>query len=123
MEKKKIVLAIDDNKMQLDLFQKMLGEKYELRTVNSASSAMMYLNTSPADVVLLDIEMPYISGFDFLNDIRTLPSYFKVPIIIVSGQTGQDFLNKARNSSAFEVLSKPVNSEVLIKTIEKALAS
>jgi CheY-like chemotaxis protein len=122
MENKKTILAIDDNTMLLELFQTMLGENYNVRVVNSASSALFYLNTETADCILLDIEMPNISGFDFLRDIRTIPSYMDVPVIIVSGNTGQDFLEKARNSSAFDVMTKPVKKEVLIETIEKALA-
>jgi len=122
MENKKIVLAIDDNMMQLDLFNKMLGIKYDIRTVNSASNAMSFLNSSQADVILLDIEMPNISGFDFLYDIRKIPSYMKVPIIIISGNTSQEFFKEARESSAFDVLTKPVKQEVLFNIIEKALA-
>ena len=123
MESKKVILAIDDNKMQLDMFEKMLGGKYELRTSSSASTALNFLNTEHADVILLDIEMPNISGFEFFYDIRKIPSYMNVPTIIVSGKTGQDFLSEARNSGAFDVLSKPVKTEELISTIEKALAA
>ena len=120
---KKIILAIDDNTMQLDMFKKMLGEKYEVETVNSAANAIHYLNQSQADVILLDIEMPHITGFDFLYDIRKIPSYMEVPIIIVSGNTGQQFFDEARKSSAFDVLSKPVKLDILIETIEKSLAA
>ena len=119
---KKIVLAIDDNKMQLELFEKMLGTKYEVRIVTSATNAIHYLNLHKADVILLDIDMPNITGFEFLADIKTIPSYFDVPIIIISGLSGVDFFNQARNSGAFDVLSKPVKPDVLVQTIEKALA-
>ena len=122
MGSKKTVLAIDDNEMQLGLFQKILFSKYDIRTVNSASSALAYLNSDKANIILLDIEMPNISGFDFLFDIRKIPSYMDVPIIIVSGNSSQDFLAKARSSSAADVLTKPVKKETLIETIEKALA-
>ena len=122
MKDKKTVLLIDDNLMLLDLVQKMLSETYDVKTVNSASGAIKYLNSSHADVILLDIEMPNISGFDFLNDVRCIPSYMKVPIIIVSGNSGEDFFTQARNSSAFDVLTKPVKKEKLIDTIEKSLA-
>ena len=119
----KAILAIDDNQMQLDLFQKMLGSKYDVHAVNSATNALHFLNNSHADIILLDIEMPNISGFDFLYDIRKIPSYMNVPIIIVSGNSSQDFLKQARSSSAFDVLTKPVRQEALVGTIEKALAS
>jgi CheY-like chemotaxis protein len=74
------------------------------------------------DLILLDIEMPNISGFEFLYDIRKIPSYISVPIIIVSGHTEEEFLNEARKSSAADVLTKPVNPNVLVSTIEKTLA-
>jgi len=120
---KKVILAIDDNLVQLDMFKKLLVPKYDLRPVKSASDAIHFLNVNQADVILLDIEMPNITGFDFLADIRRIPSYMDVPIIIVSANTGHDFFQKARSSSAFDVLTKPVTSETLVRTIEKAFAS
>jgi len=121
MENKKTILAIDDNAMQLEMFDRMLSAKYDIRTVNSASSALAFMNSNEVDAILLDIEMPNITGFDFLFDIRKIPSYMNVPIIIVSGNSGQDFYNKAKSSSAFDVLGKPVKNDLLIETIENAL--
>lgn len=121
MEEKAIVLAIDDNLVQLKVFHSILAPKYELCTASSASAAINYLNANKADIILLDIEMPNISGFDFMSDIRRIPSYMSVPIIIISGKTGKEFYEKAKNSSAFDVLGKPVAAETLINTIELAL--
>ncbi|MCL2191268.1 MAG: response regulator [Treponema sp.] len=120
---KAVILAIDDNLVQLEFFQKILVPTYDLRPVKSASSALHFLNMEQADVILLDIEMPNITGFDFLFDIKKIPSYMDVPIIIVSGNSGQEFFNKARSSHAFDVLTKPVTQDTLIRVIEKALAS
>ena len=122
MDKKKIVLAIDDDSVQLTLFKGILFPKYDFRAVNSASGALHYLNNDIADVILLDINMPNISGFEFLGDIRKIPSYVTIPIIIVSGIAGEEFLTEAKNSSASDVLLKPVSKDVLLSTIEKALA-
>ena len=123
MGDKKVILAIDDNVQQLREFNTFLTPQYDLRVVKSASEALRFLNAYKSDIILLDIEMPNISGFEFLADIRKIPSYIFVPIIIVSGNSGEDFFEKARNSSAADVLSKPVKSELLIKAIEKALAA
>ena len=123
MGDKKIVLAIDDNVVQLKLFQSILEQKYDLRGVTSASQALNFLNTNKMDIILLDIDMPNIDGFEFLKDIRKIPSHLDVPIIIVSGLSGEEFLSKARNSTAADVLIKPVSSEGLIGAIEKALAA
>ena len=118
----KVVLAIDDDAVQLNIFKNLLGTEYDIRTANSASTALNFLNANQVDVILLDISMPNITGFDFLYDIRKIPSYFLIPIIIVSGKTGHDFFEEAKKSSAFDVLSKPVEPDKLIETIEKALA-
>ena len=95
---KKIILAIDDNAQQLKEFKYILVPKYDLRVVKAASEGLYFLNNNKVDVVLLDIEMPNVSGFEFLGDIRKIPSYFNVPIIIVSGNSGEDFLAKAKSS-------------------------
>ena len=122
MENKKIVLAIDDNAVDLRLFNEMLVPKYDLRAVKAASEALNFLNVNKVDIILLDIEMPNISGFEFLADIRKIPSYINAPVIIVSGNTEREFFDKARNSSAADVLTKPVSPDMLVKSIEKALA-
>jgi len=120
---KRIVLAIDDDTIQLAVFRGILTPKYNLQTVTSASEAMHYIHNYSADAILLDIKMPNISGFEFLNDIHRIPSYIHVPIIIVSGNEGKEFFEQARKSTAFAVMSKPVVPEDLVETIEKAIAS
>ncbi|MCL1928381.1 MAG: response regulator [Treponema sp.] len=121
-ERKRVILAIDDNVQQLTEFKVFLIPKYDLRVVKSASEAMSFLNKYESDIILLDIEMPNITGFEFLEDIRKIPSYVQVPIIIVSGNTGEEFFTQAKNSTAAEVLSKPVKQEALVEAIEKHLS-
>ena len=123
MDKKISILAIDDDATQLSLFRSVLHPKYDVWTVNSASSAIKFMNSNDVDVILLDISMPNITGFDFLTDIRKIPSYMGVPIIIVSGNIGPEFFAEARKSSAFDVLGKPVDPERLIEVIEKSYLS
>jgi PleD family two-component response regulator len=123
MGNKKIVLAIDDNAVQLRLFKEMLVPRYDLRAVKAASDALYFLNSNKVDLILLDIEMPNVSGFEFLGDIKKIPSYIGVPIIIVSGNSGEAFMDKAKKSGAESVLSKPVDPDVLVRTIEKTLAA
>ena len=123
MDEKKVVLAIDDNLQQLSEFKNILTPQYDLRVVKSASEARAFLMRNATDVILLDIEMPNISGFEFLSDIRKIPHYLDIPIIIVSGNSGQDFLKQAKKSRVFDVLIKPVKPDTLISAIEKAIAA
>ena len=121
MEKKK-VLAIDDSMQQINTYQGILVPTYTLRAAKSASEALVFLNANQVDLVLLDIEMPNISGFEFLKDIRRIPSYVDVPIIIVSSKSGEDFDTQVKNSNVAGVLKKPVQPELLIASIEKNLS-
>ena len=61
------VLAIDDNVQQLNEFKNILSSKYDLRVVKSAFEAISFLDRDVTDIILLDIEMPNISGFEFLE--------------------------------------------------------
>jgi PleD family two-component response regulator len=122
MSSGKIVLAIDDNLQQLAEFKSILVPRYDLRVVKSASEAIAFLNKSNSDIILLDIEMPNISGFEFLSDIRKIPSYMSTPVIIISGHYGVEFIDKVKNSSATGYLTKPVKPEALIGIIEETLS-
>jgi len=117
-----IVLAVDDNAQILKEFEALLTPRYDLRVVKAASDAIAFLNNNKCDVILLDIDMPNINGFQFLHDIRKIPSYFKVPIIIVSSNSGEEYFKKARSSTASDVLVKPVSQDRLVGAIQKALA-
>ena len=122
MNDKKIVLAIDDNVQQLSEFKSILVPQYDLRVVKSASEAIAFLVRNSADVILLDIEMPNISGFEFYEDLKKIPTFADTPVIIISGNSGQEFLIKAKESGAAEVLIKPVKPDNLVSIIESAAA-
>ena len=122
METKKKILAIDDSMQQINIFQGILGSKYIFRAAKSGSEAFSFLSLNVVDLVLLDIEMPTVSGFEFFEDIKKIPSYKNVPVIIVSSKTGEDFMRQVKESGAFGFLNKPVVPELLLRTIEKALA-
>ena len=122
-EQQKNIIAIDDSVSQLKIFQKLLGSRYNLALVKSASEAIILLKTKQFDLILLDIEMPDISGFEFLHEIRKIPQYMLKPVLIVTSHSESDFLSHAKHSSASGVINKPVNAEDLINAIETALAS
>jgi CheY-like chemotaxis protein len=124
MEQKirKTILAIDDAATQLSIFKSFLGSRYDLALVKSAPEALKLMDTRNFDLILLDIEMPDFSGFEFLHEIRKDPRFMTTPVIIVSSHADPEFLNSARNSSAVAVLTKPVKSKQLHEAIDKAFS-
>ena len=120
-ENQKSILAIDDNATQLKIFEKILSSRYELALVKTASEALALLKTRDFDVILLDVEMPNISGFEFLHEIRKIPQYMGKPVIIITNHTEKELIGHAEKSSAFGVLIKPVDPEKMIEIVEKAI--
>ncbi|GHU46952.1 hypothetical protein FACS1894200_01540 [Spirochaetia bacterium] len=120
MDKYKL-LAIDDSKVDLMVICNFLKTKYDLRVSKSASNSIIYLEKNHVDLILLDIEMPDMSGFEFLHEIRKNPQYLETPIIIVSSHSTEEFYKHAKDASAFDVLAKPVNPALLEEKIEHAI--
>jgi CheY-like chemotaxis protein len=120
-DKRKTIIAIDDNVTQLKVYETCLSSRYDLTLIKSATEAMKIMSKADFDLILLDIEMPDVSGFEFLHEIRKNPRYMIRPVIIVSSHCDKDFLAHAKHSSASEVLTKPVKPDHLFSAIEKAL--
>jgi len=122
MTEKKKLLAIDDDPVFLrTLASYILGSPYELQISKSAMEATAIMTKYKPDLILLDIEMPGISGFEFLHNIRKDPKLMNVPVVIVTGHTETEFLIHAETSGASGVVPKPINKAMLFEKIAKAL--
>jgi len=120
MTEKKIILAIDDDPLVLGTFTKFLTSDYDLRISKSAADASMLMDKVKPDLIILDIEMPNISGFEFLHTIKKNPRYMSVPVIIVSGHCEPALIKHAEKGGATAVLAKPVTKEDLSAKISEA---
>ena len=119
MADKKKILAIDDDPVFLRTLTSYLNPSFDLQISKSAAEATILLKDVKPDLILLDIEMPDISGFEFLHDIKKNPLLMKTPVIIVSGHTETEFVIHAEASGANGVVSKPVNREDLLHKISE----
>ncbi|MDR2094699.1 MAG: response regulator [Treponema sp.] len=121
MDDKKIILSIDDNKMDLMVLSNFLSPTYDVRVSKSATEALTFLKTTTVDLILLDIMMPHMSGFEFLHEIRKDPRHMQIPVIVVSSYDTPESIEHAKKHGANDCISKPVNAEVLHQKIEMAL--
>jgi len=118
MAEKKIILSIDDDPMVLRVLTALLTPLYELRISKSAADAMALMEQTVPDLILLDIEMPHISGFEFLHTIKKNPKFMNIPVIVVTGHYETEFIIHAEKSGAVAVVAKPINQEDLMKKID-----
>ncbi|MDR1932395.1 MAG: response regulator [Spirochaetales bacterium] len=121
MDTEIIVLAIDDMATDLALVRNILEPHFDVRVAKSGGIAFKILETVTIDIILLDIEMPGMSGFEFLHSIRQSPKYVGIPVIIVSGHSSPEFFSHAMKQGADDCVAKPVDSEELLRKIYNIL--
>lgn len=110
----KKVLLIDDDEDEYDIFTAALNaccKGVELIFEKNANSALFRManedTTTAAEMVFLDWRMPLISGRDVLTNIRKLPHYTQIPIIIFTGLVDPEYLKEAKELGATFLMEKP----------------
>ena len=121
MEIKKTVLAVDDSPVSLQILASFLSAEYRPMIAKSAAEAITLMSKTRPDLILLDIEMPDVSGFEFLHTIKKNPKSMNVPVIIVSSHSDEQFVIHSKNAGASDIIPKPVNKEELLQKIKRAL--
>jgi len=114
---KKTILVIDDDIPTLTIIRKILENDYEVCLAKSAPVAWNILNNTLIDLILLDVEMPELSGLDFMNYLRAKPVLKHIPVIFVTSLGTEDIIKKAMVSGAKGFVVKPVGSNVLLEKI------
>ena len=123
---KKIVLCIDDEEVILDFVKIVLEmDNFNVITSNSGENAIKLLqrNDINIDLVLLDLMMPGMNGWETLKKIREIPYRKSTPVVIFTGNLSEKYnLNSNKLSSEIsDFILKPVDYEDLIKRIKNIL--
>ena len=105
------ILVIDDEPSNFDVIEVLLEqENYQLHYVSSGRRALDCLDQFQPDVILLDVMMPDIDGMQVCQQIKTMPQWQAVPIVMVTALTSKEDLAKCMALGADDFISKPVNS-------------
>jgi CheY-like chemotaxis protein len=119
-DSQKTILIIDDLMITLMAVRSMLDGTYTTCIAKSALDGLVVLKSVHVDLILLDIEMPGMSGMDFLAQIQTSP-YRNIPVIFVTSTRTLNAINKAPELGAKGYLVKPVEAKTLLDKIEEVL--
>lgn len=112
------VLVLDDDKDILDLVHLTLSPHYEVLTLNDSVSACEILEVFEPDIVILDIMMPKVTGFQVVEFMRQNPKYNNVLIIILSAKDTTLDIKYGYKVGAQLYLTKPFQPERLLKNIQ-----
>ena len=116
---RKRILAVDDMPAILDAVKSILKDAYTVYGVSSPTAALKFLACRSADLILLDIEMPDMNGFDLLGIIRRIPAYEKTPILFFTGNSSEENVMRSLAGGATDFLKKPIDSRALLARIQK----
>lgn len=121
----KIVYIVDDDPDALKLLEKIVKEAgYEVKTISSGKEVLEYLTIERPGLILLDLFMPEISGFDVIEYIRKTPHLANIPIIIITGGDLTKEQKKFLDDGKLKIFFKTkFTSEELCKEIKKILDS
>ncbi len=117
------LLIVDDNEMNRDMLARRLARKgYEIAVTQSARDLLERVKLDATDLVLLDIEMPEVSGLDALKTLREAYSAIELPIIMVTAKNQSEDIVRALDLGANDYLTKPIDFPVALARIGTQLS-
>jgi chemosensory pili system protein ChpA (sensor histidine kinase/response regulator) len=116
------VMVVDDSITMRRVASKLLERhNYEVITAKDGVDALAQLQDVQPDVMLLDIEMPRMDGFELATHMRNEASFSNIPIIMITSRTGEKHRDRAFEIGVTNYMGKPYQEDELIQTIQSAL--
>ena len=116
------ILVVDDSTTNVVLLEAILDEKgYIIETALNANEAYSIIEREIPDLILLDLLMPKISGFDFLEEIRKNAKTKNTPVIVVSALTDEENVDRIMKLGAIDFVKKPIDLQYLVERVENVL--
>jgi CheY-like chemotaxis protein len=118
----KKILIVDDDANILELFRDVLEDKgYQVTTYTRGWEALQSVSRDAPDLIILDIMMPRVNGYEVCQILKENPKTKAIPVIFLTALSHQDALRKAAEGGADDYLVKPCPPEKLIKHVERYL--
>jgi len=119
---KKKVILVDDEKTFLILAKAILEKEYDFTAVSSGKEAMnLFFKGLVPDLVLLDLVMPDMDGWDTFARIRDISNIHKVPVAILTSSENPDDMSQARKMGAVDYIKKPSSKNELLERVRKLI--
>jgi EAL domain-containing protein (putative c-di-GMP-specific phosphodiesterase class I)/CheY-like chemotaxis protein len=119
---KRTVLIVEDEFINREILASYLEENYDVLKANNGLEALHLIHESliPISLILLDINMPIMNGFAFLQEIKKEEKYKKIPVIVLTGEKDSEL--ESLNLGAVDFISKPYNmKEIILARVRRSI--
>ena len=117
----KTILVVDDNKLNLVAAKKVLMDEYKVVPVIKGQQAITYLESGECDLILLDINMPEMDGFEVLQKIRGIERCTGIPVVFLTADSDSETETRCFKEGAIDFIAKPFVPEVMLSRIGRIL--
>ena len=117
----KTIFVVDDSDTNLSMAEAVLEDQYRVMTMPSASKMFNLLGKITPDLILLDIEMPEMNGFDALKKLKAEPSWMEIPVIFLTGRNNAEVEAHGFEIGAVDFITKPFSAPVLLNRLKTHL--
>jgi len=117
----KNILVVDDTETNIDVLLELLDNDYEILVATDGITALEILQEEEIDLILLDIMMPVMDGFDVCQKIRQNPKTQDTPIIFITAKSDESSIEKAYTSGGNDYVTKPFKAVELLARIQTQL--
>jgi CheY-like chemotaxis protein len=121
--KAKKILIVDDSNTNLTLLEAILGNHgYQIITSLSVKEAVPIVEITRPDLILLDLLMPKVSGYEFLENLKKKRRTKNIPVMVISAITEDESKARTKKLGIVDYLEKPVNIKELVEKVNKTLS-
>lgn len=114
------ILLVDDDRINISLLKFTLAEKrYEVFVASDGEEGIEFLKSKRPDLVVLDVQMPKMNGFEFMNELKMLEGVDTTPVIMLTANETMEDMFKLEGVKAYYV--KPVHPPTIISKIKEIL--
>lgn len=118
---KNVILVVDDDKTNLSLAQRILGPQYRIAAAGSGEAALKYLEMHRPDLILLDINMPEMDGFEVMEKLRSNIHTESIPVIFLTADSLAETEIKCFQMGAMDFVTKPFVPDILLSRVSKTI--
>lgn len=122
MSEKQKLLIVDDSELNRDILKEILGSSYDYLEAENGTQAIQILEVHPEiDLMLLDINMPQMNGFQVLEHMREFQWIDEVPVVMISSEESVEIMRKAYDLGITDYISRPFDAVIVKKRVQNTL--